>query len=247
MKKDTAGRAIFYILIAVFAASEAYLLGWFWRSHSQQVTYRGLSAGVEAARQAGGEEKGQGILPEYREPYRQNPDLVGWVRIPGTAIDYPVVQSPYSPGYYLTHDFYGAENSWGCIYLAEGCDPASPGDNLILYGHHMADGSMFAGLMDYRSPDFREANPRIFFDTLGERRTYRIFAVFAVDPEEFPYHRFVSPADEEEFAGFVAECRSRSFYDTGILPVWGDELLCLSTCEYSRENGRLVVAAVREG
>lgn len=246
MKRNTAATVILCILIPVFAASGAYLGGWLLESHSQQAAYRGLSAGVEAARQEGSGETGSGILPEYRELYLQNPDLVGWVRIPGTAIDYPVVHSPHSLGYYLTHDFYRAENSCGCIYLEERCDPASPQDNLILYGHHMADGSMFAGLMDYRSPDFLEAHPRIFFDTLKSRRTYRIFAVFAVDPEEFPYHRFVSFTDAAEFDGFVAECRARSFYDTGILPVWGEELLCLSTCEYSRDNGRLVVAAVRE-
>ena len=112
----------------------------------------------------------------------------------------------------------------------------------------MADGSMFAALNSYTSKAAWEKNSLIFFDTLTEYHTYKIFAVFKTSAnvgQGFSYHKFVDAENEEEFNEFVSTCKELSFYDTGITPVYGDKLICLSTCEYTLDNGRLVVAAVR--
>ena len=108
---------------------------------------------------------------------------------------------------------------------------------------------MFARLDNYLKKDFYEKYPSIRFDTLYERHTYTIFAVFTTTASVgrgFAYHLFEDAADEADFQDFVSTCKSLSLYETGITPVYGDKLITLSTCEYSQDNGRLVVVAVRD-
>lgn len=189
-----------------------------------------------------------GMLPGYKEIYEMNTDTVGWIKLPGTKLDYPVMQTPSSENYYLYRDFNKADSQRGSIYAREVCDINEPSDNITIYGHNMADGSMFAALNAYVKKDAWEENSLIFFDTLTEYHTYKIFAVFKTSAnigQGFSYHKFVDAADEEEFDEFVATCKDLAFYETGITPVYGDKLICLSTCEYTLDNGRLVVAAVR--
>lgn len=90
---------------------------------------------------------------KYAAVYEQNPDFAGWITIPGTNIDYPVMQSIDNPNFYLKHAFDGSYSSYGVPYAQENCD-LKLSDNIILYGHHMNDGSMFADLCKYESEDF---------------------------------------------------------------------------------------------
>ena len=194
------------------------------------------------------EAEGDSILPEYALPYQKNSDLVGWMTIDGTPINYPVMQTPNQADYYLHRNFEKKESSHGCLYVRESCDVFAPSDNLTIYGHHMKDGSMFASLDEYRKMEFWEEYPEIQFDTIYNRQTYTIFAVFKTTAsvgEGFTYHLFEDAADEAEFNDFVSTCKKLSFYDTGITPEYGDKMITLSTCEYSQDNGRLVVVAVR--
>ena len=189
-----------------------------------------------------------GMLPGYAEIYEMNNDTVGWIKLPGTELDYPVMQTPDRENFYLDKDFYGNKSTRGCIYAREVCDINEPSDNVTLYGHNMADGSMFAALNAYVSKTAWDNNSLIFFDTLTEYHTYKIFAVFKTSAnlnQGFSYHQFVDADNEEEFNEFVKTCKDLSFYDTGITPVYGDKMICLSTCEYTLDKGRLFVAAVR--
>lgn len=189
-----------------------------------------------------------GMLPGYAEIYEMNNDTVGWIKIPGTVLDYPVMQTPDSVDFYLTRDFNKNTSKQGAIYAREVCDVNEPSDNITIYGHNMANGSMFAALNAYVNKSAWEENSLIFFDTLTEYHTYKIFAVFKTSAnigEGFSYHQFVDAENEAEFDEFVETCKELSFYETGITPVYGDKLICLSTCEYTLNNGRLVVAAVR--
>ena len=190
----------------------------------------------------------EGMLLGYKEIYEMNNDTVGWIKLPGTELDYPVMQTPDRENFYLDKDFYGNKSTRGCIYAREVCDLNEPSANVTRYGHNMADGSMFAALNAYVSKTAWDNNSLIFFDTLTEYHTYKIFAVFKTSAnlnQGFSYHQFVDADNEEEFNEFVKTCKDLSFYDTGITPVYGDKMICLSTCEYTLDNGRLVVAAVR--
>jgi sortase B len=189
-----------------------------------------------------------GILPGYKDIYEMNNHVVGWIKMEGTKMDYPVMQTPDEPNFYLYRDFDKNNSKRGSIYAREVCDINEPSDNITIFGHNMADGSMFACLGDYVNKRAWDNNSLIFFDTLTEYHTYKIFAVFKTSAnvgQGFSYHQFVDAQNQEQFDEFVSTCKKLSFYDTGITPVYGDKLICLSTCEYTLDNGRLVVAAVR--
>ena len=194
------------------------------------------------------ETKKGGMLPGYDLLYAQNSDAVGWIKIEGTKLNEAVFQTPDEPDFYLYKDINKKQNDHGSIYAWSAADLSKPSDNITLFGHNMKDGSKFACLNAYTSKDAWNNNNLIFFDTLTEYHTYKIFAVFKTTAnlnQGFRYHQFVDAENEQEFNDFVSTCKKLAFYDTGITPVYGDKLLCLSTCEYTLENGRLVVAAVR--
>lgn len=258
-------RWVFNTLIIVFAAvflvSGGMLIYYFASSRRQQALYDGVAALVQPpvaetpdapeapspyVEVTAPDGSTKSVLRQYEKVYLRNPDLVGWIAIDGTKVNYPVVQTPDKPDYYLKRDFDGKSSRHGCIYAREACriDPAS--DNITLYGHHMRDGSMFAALMDYRDKSFFEDHRYIRFDTLQHTQVYEVMAVFlttASAGEGFDYHMFVDAGSQDEFDDFVATSKSLSLYDTGVGAAWGDKLITLSTCEYSQANGRLVVVA----
>lgn len=210
------------------------------------------------------------MLPEMEALYQLNNDLVGWITmipIPGTSkyrIDYPVMQTPSDPDYYLRRDFYGNDSVAGCLYARAYCDVFTPSDNVVIYGHHMKTGDMFGLLYWYQKYSYWQTHQTFTFDTLYEHHTYQIFAVFKTSGTYgvgYPYHLFTNASSEEEFDQFIADVKGAAFtsgkyvgsslYDTGITPKYGDKILTLSTCEYSvrdpdgEKNGRLVVMAVQ--
>lgn len=187
------------------------------------------------------------ILREYAPIYNMNSDTVGWIRIEGTRINYPVMQTPDEPNYYLKRDFYKQDYRYGSIYAHETASMKPVSDNVTLYGHNMADGSMFADLHKYTDEEFYKEHPYITFDTLYSHQTYKIIAVLETTDwlaTGFAYHYFVD-GDEGEFSDFIAECKALSLYDTGESAVYGNKLLTLSTCDndVSDSHGRFVVVA----
>lgn len=109
------------------------------------------------------------ILPELTELYRQNNDLVGWICVEDTNINYPVMQTVDNPNYYLKRGFDKEYSSYGCPYVQEDCDVLKPSDNLVIYGHHMNNGSMFADLVKFKDEDFWQEHKTIVFNTLTEK------------------------------------------------------------------------------
>ena len=188
------------------------------------------------------------VLPEFAQLYTMNNHIVGWISIEDTDINYPVMQTPDSPDYYLYKGFDRAYSRYGCIYVREECDVFAPSDNITIYGHRMGDGTMFNDLHDYADPDFYEGHRYIDFSTLKEQHTYEIAYVFRISStvgHPFQFQEFTDAESEEEFAEFIESCRDYALYDTGVTPAYGDKLITLATCEYTRLNGRLVVVARR--
>lgn len=186
----------------------------------------------------------QNVNNKYAELYAQNSDFMGWIRIEGTGIDYPVMQSKDDPDFYLKHNFSKEYSRFGIPYMQENCGLFS--DNIIIYGHNIKSNSMFNELTEYKDKDFYTAHKYITFDTLDEQRTYAVIAVFKTavySDRGFQYYDFVNANTEEEFNDYVAKCKALSFYDTGVTAEYVDKLLTLSTCEYSQKNGRFAVVA----
>ena len=185
------------------------------------------------------------VLAEYGELYLQNTDMVGWLSIAGTNINYPVMQTPNNPNYYLKHNFEKEYSDLGTPYVQENCDLLTS-DNLVIYGHHIKGQKMFGALENYKSKDFYEEHKTIRFDTLTKQGEYEIIAVFktvAYSSEGFRYYDFIDAEDENDFNAYIAKCKELALYDTGVTAEYGDRLITFSTCEYSAQNGRLVVVA----
>ena len=187
-------------------------------------------------------------LADYEALYALNPDFFGWITVEGTRVDYPVMYSPDRPLQYLGHDFEGNFSYAGVPYLAPDCDPE--GDYYLVYGHHMKNGTMFAGLMAYEDESFWKEHPTFRFDTRFERRTYAVVAAFRArvlqkDENGFRYYSYSALEDEETFRAFMTNVRAMAAYDTAVETTFGDEILTLSTCAYHTEKGRFVVVAKR--
>lgn len=182
-------------------------------------------------------------MAKYQALYEKNEDFVGWIKIDNTLISYPVMQSTDNPDFYLKHAFDKSYSNYGVPYIDEAC-ATGLSNNIIIYGHNMSNGSMFADLVKYASKDYYEAHPVICFDTLSQLSQYQIVAMFRFDTnnETFRFNEFTD-MNEEEFAEYMANCHERQLYDTGYTAAHGDELITLSTCEYTYENGRFIVVA----
>ena len=187
------------------------------------------------------------VLPEFAELYALNSDIVGWIAIPDTNINYPVMQTKSRTDYYLYRDFYGKDSTHGCIYVREACDVEAPSDNVVIYGHRMKDGSMFNNLLNYEKKSYYEAHKYIQFDTLQQRHLYEVVCVFktVATSAGFDFHLFVNAYDEADYDDFIAQCKALALYDTGVSAEYGDKLICLTTCEYTQDNGRMVIVAKR--
>lgn len=182
---------------------------------------------------------------KYADIYAANNDFIGWITIDDTAVDYPVMQSKDNPNFYLKHSFEKSYSDYGVPYVQEDC-AVDLSDNLVIYGHHMNNGSMFSDLCKYTDEGFYENHKTIHFDTLEDFGSYEIIAVFktvAYSENGFKYYHFVDAHSKAEFDSYVEQCKALALYDTDVTAEYGDKLITLSTCEYSQTNGRLVVVA----
>lgn len=194
------------------------------------------------------EENNENIDIDLKQLYEINNDLVGWLKIENTNINYPVVKSK-TKNYYLRKDFYKNYSSYGTPFLADNCE-VNISDNVIIYGHHMRNRKMFGSLEDYKTKKFYKDNKIIKFYILNGDETiennYEIFSVFKTvvyNKNEFKYYNYINFCNNEEFEEFIKKVKDLSLYDIEITPEYRDEIITLSTCEYSNKNGRLVVMA----
>lgn len=190
---------------------------------------------------------GSEILPKYQKLYDENNDLIGWISIKNTDLNYPVMYTPDDPEYYLRKNYDKEYSIPGVPFIGKGCTTDS--SNIIIYGHNMNNGTMFAPLLKYKDEIFWEDNRYINFDTIYEENTYEVIGVFysrAYKPEEknvFRYYEYTNIESKDKFDEYYNQVKQNSIYNTGVTASFGDKLLTLSTCEYSVENGRFVVVA----
>lgn len=194
-------------------------------------------------------EKELRVLPEYETLYQKNKKLIGWIKIDDTVIDYPVMQTANNE-YYLDHNFNQEYDKNGSIFMDAACDVVHRNTNLIIYGHHMKSGKMFGNLNSYSKREYCEKHSLIRFDTIYEKGLYQVMYVFRSriyneDEVVFKYYQFLDASSEKEFDSNMKEMAALSLYDTGVTAVFGDELLTLSTCDSSEQDGRFVVVAKR--
>ncbi len=190
------------------------------------------------------------VLPEYEEFLSQNPDLVGWLTIQGTKVDYPVVQKTEDNDYYLNHSFDGSEDSAGTIYVDYRSDIVNPTTNTMVYGHNMKNGTMFGSLKNYLQEDFFKEYRYIQFNTIYEHRLYQVVSVGLSevayqDENSYRYYNFIQANNMEEWQEFVDNVNSLAIYQSDVTLEPSEEILTLSTCNSYTEDGRLFIVAKR--
>lgn len=267
---ETARKLIFLVSLVVLCAATVLFIVFCSKPAPEPIEYRseGFLANLPAEKEIAVQPPKQSSV-DFDSLLKINPDTVGYVHIKGTAIDYPVVKGTDN-AYYLNHDFEGNENRSGAIMMdyRNISTPQKRSGNTILYGHHMAAGTMFAELVDYMytlydyngepSIQMYKEHPTITYDTPYESSEWKIFAVDYFNVKEkygdaYRYNNKHEFKSREDFNDFIINVMDRSDLLTDVDVKYGDYILTLSTCcwPYSRDmnNCRLVVFArkVRPG
>ena len=208
-------------------------------------TYDGLAEHVEVPEQAGepeepgaeeetGREDSSAGLPVVDfEALRENgPDIIGWLSLPDTAINYPVTQTDNNE-YYLHHLYDGTYNKVGCLFADYENQEDFSDRNTIIYGHNMRDGSMFAALNEYDEQGYYDGHPQMYLVTPDGGYVMEVFSAFEAKPAESgsdtsPWR--LSWKDDGAYTTWLSEMAGRSVIETDVTVTSSDKVLTLSTC-----------------
>lgn len=193
------------------------------------------------------------MLKKYKDLYKENNDIIGWIKIDDTNINYPVMYTPNEKNFYLYRNWNKEDSKIGLPYVDERCDIENS-ENLIIYAHCMKNGQMFGSLKKYKSEEYYKKHSIIKFDTLFEEHEYEIVSVFVTEVfygkenlnKEFVYYDYLELEDETKYKKFIENIHKNSIYKIDKDLNMCDKFITLSTCDYSYENARLVVIAVQK-
>lgn len=201
----------------------------------------------EEAKQIKEKEKKERML-KVKKLQEINTDIVGWIQIEGTNINYPVLQGEDNE-YYLNHNYKKQKTEKGSIFLDKSYNWDIESNNLIIYGHNLVNGQMFKDLLKYSKEEFFEQHKTIRFTTAEADKEYEIISVFKskvynkTEKNVFRYYDFINSKSEKEYNNFVKQAKEASLYDTKNTAEYGDNLITLITCAYHIDDGRFVVIA----
>ena len=183
---------------------------------------------------------------QVKELQAQNADIVGWLEIENTNINYPVLQGTDN-SYYMTHNYKKEKSKNGSIFLDTNYNWNIPSNNLLIYGHNLGNGMMFQELLKYEKESFYQEHPVIRFTTAEEDAEYEIISAFKSrvyhksEKNVFRYYFFLNNESEEEYNQFVKNAKNASIYPIDTTANYGNQLITLSTCSYYVEDGRFAV------
>ena len=201
----------------------------------------------EEAKQIKEKEKKERML-KVKKLQEINTDIVGWIQMEGTNINYPVLQGEDNE-YYLNHNYKKQKTEKGSIFLDKSYNWNIESNNLIIYGHNLVNGQMFKDLLKYSKEEFFEQHKTIRFTTAEADKEYEIISVFKskvynkTEKNVFRYYNFINSKSEKEYNNFVKQAKEASLYDTKNTAEYGDNLITLITCAYHIDDGRFVVIA----
>ena len=258
-KTDIGTKILIVICLMVFCGSGYVVADYFLQAHRAQKGFDTLKCLGD-----GDVKDGPEHLADLPALHKKNSDIVGWLKVPGTKIDYPVMQTKgKKPQYYLHRDFDRNYSAAGSLFMDVGSDISLPTSNWLIYGHHMRSGMMFHDLLKYREPKFFRKHPEFYLEVLADagaggrsaacgtgKETYQIIAacfsrVYPKGSDTFCYYRYAGITTKEEFDGYVRGVKALSAYDTRETAVYGDQLVTLSTCAYHTEEGRFFIVGKR--
>lgn len=229
--KEKIRKGVFFVSIILVVASGLYLANYAREHVVSQRAFRELKTEDEGV--------------DLEALHAQNPDIIGWITIDGTRIDYPVMQTPDEPEYYLRKNFEREYSIAGTPFMDSQSD-LETSKNWIIYGHHMLDDTMFTSITDYTDRDFYENHKIIRFETLMYGKAdYEVIGSFYANVGMSGYRYYEHPfiGTREDYEDYVGGMKARQDYDIGITPEYPNQLLTLSTCQYHTKNGRYVLVA----
>ena len=223
------------VLVIIFAVCFAVLIHWYSESKNAEKEISELSSIVTA------ESKDEELADKKTKDIRY---CVAWLEIPGTDIDYPVMQKPGNPEYYLRRNYKGEYSYSGTPFLDAGCS-VSTSQNLIIYGHNMKDKTMFSDLMKFKNLNYCMEHQDIKLTVGGITNEYKLYAVCVVDSSD-GWYTFKGQVSEDNFTELISHIKNTSSYISNTQQaVYGDNFLTLSTCDYSSDTSRLILIAKR--
>lgn len=192
------------------------------------------------------EEQSEVIPVKFEELQAVNPDVYAWITVPGTDIDYPILQHASDNTYYLMHNIDGSYGYPGCIYTENMNSKDFTDNNTVIYGHNMKNGSMFAQLHKFENPDFFKENREVLIYLPDEVLHYTIFAAHIYDDRHLLYSfDFADPDVYQKYLDSVFNIRDMSAnIDKDMTVTKDDQIITLVTCIGSQPNNRLLVQAV---
>lgn len=234
----------------VFLVSAGMLIKYFYETYHASGQLSDLKK-LQTEREDMWTEKGT-IIGKYVDLYEKNADIIGWIRVPDTNIDYPVMYTPEEPEFYLRRDFDKNYSIPGTPFMDSLSSVYTPTCNLLIYGHHIKSGIMFQNLLKFDNEEFYKEHKTFYFDTIykGGQGTYEILAagytkIYPDTSTAFKYYQYAGITEKEEFDEYVKGVKSLSCYETGVTAEYGDQLVTLSTCAYHTEDGRFFVVGKR--
>ena len=181
---------------------------------------------------------------------KENTDVKGWIKINDTNINYPLLQG-LDNDYYLNRNYQKEYSSYGSIFIDKDSNLDDINSNVIIYGHSMNDKEMFQNLLNYANKEYYDSHKIIEIYTNNEARKYEIVTVFKSrvfyqdEQNVFRYYYCHDLSSEEKYNDYVNNSKNLELYNTGVDAHFGEQLITLITCEYSQDNGRMVVVAKR--
>ena len=189
------------------------------------------------------ESKEEELLPsiDWTKLKNMNDDLIGWLYIPDTAIQYPIVSSTDND-YYLHHTFDKSKNACGCIFMDKDNQIDFSSDNTVLHGHNMKNGTMFGSLRKFEKKSYWESHPYIWIIRENTAMKYEIFSVGITEAGSEVYT--LEFGSSENFDSYLEKrIHQGAAYETDVNVTSSDKILTLSTCTSDTETGRRVVQA----
>lgn len=185
-------------------------------------------------------------LPKFNEILKINDDVQGWITIPLTKIDYPVLKAKDNdPDFYLSRNIYGEKDKNGSIFID--ANSSIEAKNIVIHGHNMKSGDMFHDLVEFQDIEYYKLRPVIYFDTIYQTNAWKIISVFITNGSsaEEPFFDYTRSefVDSSDFLNFVYQLKVRSIYNTNVDINENDQLITLSTCTYELPDYRNVVVA----
>lgn len=191
---------------------------------------------------------GKKIQENMKDVYMENQDIVGWLLIDDTSIDYPVMQCKSDMNYYLHRGFDKEYSGQGSLFANILSNISAPSDNILIYGHHMITDTMFHSLTEYENEEYYRKHKYITFDSIYRTGTYEVIAAFRTkiqsdEDGRFVYYNFFDARNKDEYNNYIDNIKKLTPYQMDSTAEYGDKLITLSTCAYHTKNGRFVVVA----